>query len=183
MTTTTGHLTELHDRFFRMKFTHEADRVLEPATSPEGRFHHSGQAALYLSETPDGTIIASKRYVRPDDPARSIFALSVDARRVLDLRDRAATEHFQVNTADRTAQWQDDRAKGLPARTWTISDRVRNLGLDGMFYASRSTPSLNHLVLFRWNDADGPTVTETGERTDWAMPAVTGVPGAPPSPI
>lgn len=44
--------------------------------------------------------------------------------------------------------WQDIRATGMAAPTWAFSDRAREAGAQGMFYASRSRPDLTHLVLF-----------------------------------
>ncbi len=55
------------------------------ASAPEGRFLHSGQAALYASLTPEGCRVAIWRYVAPDDPPRLIHPLHLMVERVIDL--------------------------------------------------------------------------------------------------
>lgn len=146
-----------------MKFLHEADEVLSPVQSPEGRSHYDGQRTMYLSETPEGCQIATRIYSQPDDPPRGIFPLTLTSANVADLRDPKACDALGIDTTHIQAHWQEIRAKGLPSPTWEISDRVRTLGLDGLLYASRSKPSLTHLTLFRWNVADGPTLQQTGD--------------------
>ena len=153
----------LSGTYYRMKFLHEAGDILSPVRSPEGRSHYGGQRALYLSETPEGTQIATKIYRKPGDPPRGIFPLLVTGARVVDLRDDEATAALAIDTTHRASHWQDIRARGLPSPTWKISDRVRKLGLDGMLYASRSKPDLTHLTLFRWNALGGAKVTQAGD--------------------
>lgn len=150
-----------------MLFTQWADAKLAPARSPEGRSHYNGQPALYLSETPDGCIVASKRYIQPDDAARAIYPIHVRTDRVIDLRDPAATRYFDIDTTHRAANWQEIRATGAESPTWAISDRVRKLGLHGMLYASRSDPSMTHLTLFNWNSTKGATVEAAGKPISW----------------
>ncbi|MFA3919002.1 RES family NAD+ phosphorylase [Ruegeria hyattellae] len=109
-----------------------------PVTSPEGRFHHSGQVAIYTSLTPEGTAIAIRRYMFTGDAPRVIQPLIVQAAHVVDLRgDR-----------DASVIWQDIRATGAPAPTWSYSDPARAGGAQAMLYSSRSRPELSHLVIF-----------------------------------
>ena len=143
---------------FRLKNIAEADDILGPARAPEGRSHRNGQRALYLSLTPEGCIVATRRYKTDATPEQGIFPLQVSNARVVDLRDRTATESLGIDTTHRALEWQDLRAKGLPSPTWDLADRVRVLGLDGMLYASRSDPAKTHLTLFRWNE-DGTAAT------------------------
>ncbi len=110
---------------------------LAPASAPEGRFHHSGQWALYASLTPEGCAVAIRRYLRPDDPPRVVVALRVTGRMV-DLRGR--TEASVV--------WQDGWAAGTPSPTWAFSDAARAAGAQGLLYSSRSRPDLAHLAIF-----------------------------------
>lgn len=120
---------------------------LRPASAPEGRFHHSGQTALYCSLTVEGTVVAMRRYLRATDPPRLVVPLALRMARLADLRgnDKASVV------------WQDIRAGGLPAPTWALSDRARQEGAEGMLYSSRSRPELTHLVLF-----DLATVIDVG---------------------
>jgi RES domain-containing protein len=145
-----------------MKYLHEAKDILGPVQSPEGRFHHDRQPALYLSASPEGTVVASRRYMRPEDPPRAIFPLRIEGGRIVDLRDPVATAHFGIDTTHHAVEWQPVRAAGHVAPTWAISDRIRALGFDGMLYASRSDPSKTHLTLFRWNSLGGPRVGTGG---------------------
>jgi RES domain-containing protein len=115
----------------------DADPAL-PVVSPEGRFHHSGQSALYASLTPGGSVVAIRRYLAPDDPPRVIVPLRIEIANLADLRDQAAASVI----------WQDIRAGGAPSPTWAISDAARNAGAEAMVYSSRSRPELSHLVLF-----------------------------------
>lgn len=110
---------------------------LAPALAPAGRFHHSGQWALYASLTPEGCAVAIRRYLRPDDPPRVVVALRV-AGRMADLRGRAAA----------SVVWQEERAAGRPSPTWEFSDAARAVGAQGLLYSSRSRPDLTHLVIF-----------------------------------
>ncbi|MCK8482811.1 RES family NAD+ phosphorylase [Aliiroseovarius sp. S2029] len=109
-----------------------------PVPSPEGRFHHSGQPAIYTSLTVEGCGVAIKRYLRPDDAPRHIVPLAVDLDRVADIRGQVGASVI----------WQDSRAAGCPAPTWSYSDQARADGAQGLMYSSRSRPDLTHLTLF-----------------------------------
>jgi len=156
------HLTAVNGTFYRMLFIEWADQLLAPARSPEGRSHYNGQLALYLSGTPEGCTIASRRYVKEGDPERAIYPLHVKAAKILDLRDPDATAFYNIDTTHRATDWLPYRAAGESSPTWGISDQIRALGLDGMLYASRSKPSLTHLTLFNWNSAERAQVRANG---------------------
>lgn len=157
-----GHLAKVDTRFWRMKFTSQSDDITGTARSTEGRSHYNGQPALYLSATPAGCIIASKRYFQPGDPPRAIYPLHVHSDRIVDLRDAQACAYWEIDVTHRAVEWQSIRARGLRSPTWDISDRVRELGLDGMLYASRSDPSKTHLTLFQWNTEGTAMVAPDG---------------------
>lgn len=152
-----AHVLILDGVFYRLKAMAEAAEILAPAHAPEGRFHRGGQRALYLSQTPEGCLVATKRYTDATTPARGIFPLRVSRSRVVDLRDRTATEALGIDTTHRAIEWQSLRAEGLHSPTWDLADKVRELRLDGMLYASRSDPSKTHLTLFRWNEEGTPS--------------------------
>lgn len=145
--------------FWRLKETARAGEILAPAHRPEGRFHHSGQKAIYLSETPEGCQVAMSYYARPGDPDQSLFALLLQNARVLDLRDAAQCGRLGIDPANANMRWQNERAAGNVASTWAISDAARAAGADGMLNPSRSRPDLTHLVLFRWNGPNEPVLT------------------------
>lgn len=110
----------------------------QPAFAPEGRFHHSGQTAIYTSLSPEGCSVAIARYIHANDPAREIVLLQINALRILDMR----------GNPDLSVVWQDIRAAGAPAPTWAFSNAARDAGAQGLLYSSRSRPDLSHLVLF-----------------------------------
>ncbi len=164
----TGHLTRIDAIFYRMKFAKQAALILDAAHTPEGRSHYNGQRTLYLSASPEGTVIASRRYMAPGDPPRAIFPLHVLSDRIIDLRDRRATAHFGIDTTHRATEWQTYRTRGERAPTWNISDRIRDLGIHGMLYASRSDPTgTTHLTLFAWNGPAAAKVTPAGNPIPW----------------
>lgn len=121
---------------YRVVFTDQD--ATAPVRSPEGRFHHSGQNAIYTSLTPEGCRVAIKRYLATDDTPRHIVPLHVSLDQLADLRGNPAA----------SIAWQDERARGEPASTWALSDQARQSGAQGMLYSSRSRPDLTHLVVF-----------------------------------
>jgi hypothetical protein len=110
---------------------------LAPVASPEGRFHHSGQRAIYTSLTPEGCGVAIARYLTPGDPARVLVPLT--------LRRIFCADHRGNPGA--SVVWQDVRAAGKDSPTWVISDAARTQGAQAILYSSRSRPDLTHLVL------------------------------------
>lgn len=128
-------------------------RAALPVLSPEGRFHHDGQPAIYTSLTPEGCGIAIRRYLRPGDPPRVLVPLTVAADRLADLRGAGSAP---------SVVWQDIRASGAPAPTWTLSDSARDRGAQGLLYRSRSRPDLVHLVLF-----DPAAIRAVGPEEAW----------------
>jgi len=157
-----AHLTTLNEVFYRMLFVAWAGDLCAPARSPEGRSHYDGQKALYLSGSPEGCEIASRRYVKSDDPERAIYPIHVISDKIIDLRDAKATAYYQIDTTHRATDWLPYRDVGKASPTWQISDRARALGLHGMLYASRSKPSLTHLTIFAWNDPAGGAILTPG---------------------
>ncbi|KEO51613.1 RES family NAD+ phosphorylase [Thioclava pacifica] len=149
-----------HGTVWRILFADRAEDALEPARHPEGRFHHSGQAALYASLSAEGAAVALRRYVRAADPPRVIVPLRIDTARMVDLRgtpDQAAA----------SVVWQGGRKAGAPSPTWVFSDRARSDGAQGLIYASRSRPELSHLVLF---EIPRDTVAQAGAAIPWQPP-------------
>lgn len=139
MATFTGRLT---GTIWRIMAKENAHSPLAPARAPEGRFHHDGQVAIYTSLTAQGAGTAIQRYLADDTRPKVIVPLLVEASNLLDMRGTA--EEVQATTM----VWQDNRAKGLRAPTWDVSDRARKTGAQGILYRSRTHPEYSHLVLF-----------------------------------
>lgn len=127
-----------------------ADPV-SPVLSSEGRFHHSGQAALHGSPTPQAAAHAVAPYLRPGDPARLVYPLALTAAHLADLRNAATLAALGLQGHEASVPWLPERTAGRPATTWTASDAVRAAGFDGLIYTARSAPDRWHVVLFRWN--------------------------------
>ncbi|MDO9524667.1 MAG: RES family NAD+ phosphorylase [Gemmobacter sp.] len=155
----------LAGRFWRIVLADDLPRVLAGVKSAEGRFHHSGQSALYLSPSPEAAGHAVASYLKPGDPPRVVAPLRVINARVLDLRLESVQRPLGLTGAEAATPWQPQRARGLPATTWLASDAVRTAGADGMIYTARSDPTRWHLVLFRWNALCGAQVETDGPAT------------------
>jgi RES domain-containing protein len=149
--------------FYRIVFSDSLADVLNPVRNPEGRFHNDGEPALYTSCTPEGARQALGYYARADDPPRSNVELEVTGAKLFDMRDRTARDALSLKYADASVRWQDERAAGLPATTWRISNAVRESGADGMYYPSSTKPDVFHMVLFRWNSFGGAEVRINGK--------------------
>ena len=132
-----------------------------PVRSPEGRFHHSGQTAIYTSLTAEGTAVAIRRYVTAEDAPRVVVALRLAPIRVADHRGDPAL----------SVVWQDIRATGADAPTWAWSDAARAAGAEGLLYSSRSRPDLAHLVLFTDPDRIILSVGRQLDAAPWLRPA------------
>jgi RES domain-containing protein len=154
-------------RFWRAGFiAHEAD-LLTPARAPEGRWHHGGQRALYLSGSPEGCQVALKVYLREDDGPRAIYPLEVRATRVVDLRRADVRADLGTSLDQMHAFWADLQAQGEPSPTWTLGDRLRDMGADGLLTPSRSRPDLTHLTLFSWTHPGHAQVRREGAPLPW----------------
>ena len=123
---------------WRILAADRADDATGEARHPEGRFHHSGQPALYASLSAEGAGVAVARYLAAGDGPRVIARLRVVAD-LADLRGLGAAPSIV---------WQDIRAAGRPSPTWNLSDAARAQGAQGLIYRSRTRPDLTHLVLF-----------------------------------
>ncbi|MES0824452.1 RES family NAD+ phosphorylase [Ruegeria sp. SCP11] len=128
---------------WRILYLSQIDAPLAPARAPEGRFHHSGQAALYCSLSAEGAGVAIRRYVSANDPSRVLQQAQISNARLVDLRGQP----------DASIVWQDVREKQGVSPTWNFSDGARDIGADGLMYSSRTRPELSHIVLFEFTPA------------------------------
>lgn len=153
-----GNWHPLGGTFYHIVQNSEAQRVLEGALSVEGRFHHGGQPAFYMSPSIEDAGHAVARYAHEGDPPRVAVELTLSGAKVADLRDRLHCEALGVDPQDATIDWLPQREAGQPASSWRPADAVRAAGADGMIYTARSNPARWHLVLFRWNEPGGPRI-------------------------
>ncbi|WP_404404855.1 RES family NAD+ phosphorylase [Pelagibacterium halotolerans] len=156
--------------FFRIAFARDTATLLDGAKSAEGRFHRAGQRALYVSSREDWAGKAIEVYINENDPQRIVAPLYVDAARIVDLRNVRHCAAWGLEPTDAAIPWRPQREMGVPATSWTVSDRIRNGGADGMIYTARTAPSRWHLVLFAWNSAERPRVTLAGAPRGYRLP-------------
>jgi len=122
---------------WRLLPTSLADTPLISAQAPVGRFHHSGQVAVYASLSVEGVAVAMRRYLN-DGIKRSLVPMWLKSDHVSDER----------GNSDASVVWQDIHASGEVSPTWAFSDVARAAGADAMLYSSRSRPELSHVVVF-----------------------------------
>jgi RES domain-containing protein len=149
-------------QYWRSVFEQDLAHVLTGSRAPEGRYHHDGQPALYMSPSPEYSRIAIDAYLRDGDPPRLIVPLEPTNARLADLRDPVIQSHLKLNGTEASVPWQPERTAGLPATSWIASYAARKSGADGIIYAARSDPYRWHVVLFRWNVPSGPQIRQNG---------------------
>lgn len=165
-------LAPVHGRFWRIVFAARLPQVLEGVSSPEGRLHHSGQKALYLSPQPDWAAMAVDAYLRPGDPPRVLVELEISGALVADLREPETCAALGITTATAGVPWQPERARGRRATSWAASDAVRAGKAHGLIYPARSWPERWHMVLHSWNVPGGAQVALSGPVRPWSKPGL-----------
>lgn len=123
-----------------------------------GRYSRPDEPTLYLSASVDGVEAAMVAHRDARSSSLEILELEVEATRIVDLRDASALATLGIDLEDAVAPWQDVVAAGGTPRSWTVRDRLVEAGADGLVDPSRTRPGLWHLVLFRWNEPEAPTV-------------------------
>lgn len=119
---------------------------LSPAPSPEGRFHHSGQRAIYLSPSPQAARRATARKAGGADLLLQSY--SVTLHHLADLRRAEVCEALGLTGHEASRPWRSERIAGRPASSWCASDAARAAGCDGLIWTVRNAPHLWHLVVF-----------------------------------
>lgn len=152
---------------WRIHWASQPDQVLQAARAPEGRFHYNGQSALYASLSPTGAGVAVGYYLQPNDPPRIITELHLVSDRIIDASDAETARQIGFGIADTTWRWQIDREAKVAARTWNVSDKLRDLDADGMIFRSNQRPDLHHIALFHWNTNQPTSLSVTGTSLPW----------------
>lgn len=130
-------LTQYNGPVWRLLPKEFVDKPSEPAKSPIGRFHHSGQIAAYASLTAEGAAVAIQRYLSDGRP-RFLIPMWLNASCIADER----------GNRNASIVWQDIWEAGNPSPTWEFSDAARKAGKQAMLYSSRSRPEISHVVVF-----------------------------------
>lgn len=127
-----------------------------------GRYSRAHEPTLYLSSSVEGVETAMIAHKDARAEALEIIEIDVEATHVVDLRDVNALKVLGIDLADAVAPWQEIVAEGGTPSSWAVRDCLLEAGANGLIDPSRKNPGLWHLVLFRWNEADAPTVRITG---------------------
>jgi RES domain-containing protein len=127
-----------------------------------GRYSRPEEPTLYLSSSTDGVEAAMIAHKDSRPSSLEILEIEVEATGILDLRNLSAVAKIGIDLADAVAPWQDIAASGGTPRSWAVRDRLIEAGANGLIDPSRKRPGLWHLVLFRWNEANGPKVRVIG---------------------
>lgn len=127
-----------------------------------GRYSRAHEPTLYLSSSIDGVEAAMIAHKDSRTAALEIVEVDVEAPGIVDLRDAKALETAGIDVADALAPWQTIASAGGTPTSWTVRDRLLQVGANGLIDPSRKRPGLWHLVLFRWNVSDAPTVRLSG---------------------
>jgi len=128
-----------------------------------GRYSRPNQPTLYLSSSVEGVQTAMIAHSEARGAVTETIALDVEASRIVDLRDAAAMSRAGVDPADAAAPWQHLAPEETPP-SWKVRDVLVAAGAHGLIDPSRKSPGLWHLVLFRWNTPDSPTVNISTHR-------------------
>jgi RES domain-containing protein len=152
-------LTPLHNRrFWRAMAVGKEHLLLKRTTAKTGMFHYGTQRALYMSDSAEGCRMIVRGYLRPDGPFHRIFPMKVEDAQVADLTRADIRDALGISLDDIHAPWQKAVKEGQHPVTWTISDRLREMGADGVLTPSHSRPDLTHLTLFKWQTRHGAKV-------------------------
>lgn len=123
-----------------------------------GRYSRAHEPTLYLNSSPEGVAAAMLAYGDARRRAPIIVEVDVDARGIVDLRDRRALTAAGLDPADAAAPWQPAVEAGVEPPSWGVRDRLLELGAHGLIDPSRQQPGLWHLTLFAWNTPGAPRV-------------------------
>ena len=135
----------LRIRYFRDPLSGEGARLYG------GRWNRPGCPALYMART-HATAIAEfhQDVVVPG----TLVAYDVESARIADLAGDGYRERPEIEDAI-TAQWlRIARLEGRDPSSWTIADRLIDVGCDGALVPSAQSVGGINLVLWRWS-ADG----------------------------
>ena len=146
--------TRLSGRFWRILSPrwHQAPLSGLGAARLGGRWNRPGEAALYLSETIETAFAEYQQElgVRPG----TFVAYDVQSALVADL-----TVDGAPGAADLLAPWKEAAfVQKVDPATWRLADELRS-NVDGVRVPSAQYPGGVNLVLWRWNDSGGPTVS------------------------
>lgn len=147
-------------------------RAVDPAYREEalsgsrsaGRYSPPDVPTLYLSSSRAGVAAAMIAHTRDSTPDLEVMRFSVEAARIVDLRDHEALRSVGLDPADAAADWQSVVAAGGSPSSWSVRERLERLGAHGLIDPSRKQPQLWHLTLFRWNTDGAPRVRELRDR-------------------
>ncbi len=140
----------------------------EGAARHGGRWNRPGQPALYLSESIETAFAEYQQElgVRPG----TFVAYAVTGGRVADLTEPDAAAAFDIGEGALTGPWKEAAfVERVDPAAWRLVDRLRG-AVDGLRVPSAQYAGGVNLVLWRWNETGGPTVTFHDPNADLPQP-------------
>lgn len=135
----------------------------EGAARRGGRWNAAGQAALYLSED-HGTAVAE--YLQSLARPGLLTPYEVEGAPVLDLTDAPGRRALGFDDALFGLDWRRARdVEHAKSATWDFADSALAAGFVGLRVPSAQSRGVN-LVLWRWNEAGGASVTAIDPHDD-----------------
>jgi len=156
-------LVDVGGTFFREVDRSRIAEALAGSRGP-GRYSRYDQPTLYLSASVAGVDAAMRAYSNRRTE-RAVVPFEVAASDVLDLRRPEALAQVRAKCGDPMGNWRTALDRGATPASWRARDWIEDMGAAGLIDPSRHAPGLWHLVLFRWNRPDSPTVSPIGEAT------------------
>lgn len=152
------YLHRIEDVFYRAVDPQHRDDALTGSRSA-GRYSRADQPTLYLSSSREGVQAAMIKHRGDRAAVLEVIEVSVQADRIFDLRDACSREEAGISLDDTAAEWTALAAAGQEPPSWTVRQRLEELGAQGLIDPSRKATGLWHLVLFRWNEPGAAQVT------------------------
>ncbi|WP_019954811.1 RES family NAD+ phosphorylase [Yoonia vestfoldensis] len=156
---------------YRILLAARSDKVLDGVSHAEGRFHHTGQTAIYAATSPEAAPIAMDIALKRSTAARVIVPLHLTSTRMVDLGNEDLCRALRIDPAWQSAPWAEERSAGRQATTWRVSDAVRKSGADGVIYRLRRAPDKVLIALFGWNRPGRADLRIAGESAAWSPPS------------
>ncbi|TPG07142.1 RES family NAD+ phosphorylase [Curtobacterium flaccumfaciens] len=122
-----------------------------------GRYSRAHEPTLYLSSSVEGVEAALLAHRGARSRVLEVIEIDVEASGIVDLRDPGTVAKVGIEIADAASAWQEIAASGGTPPSWSVRDRLLEVGASGLIDPSRKRPGLWHLVLFHWNEPGAPS--------------------------
>ncbi|WFP15740.1 RES family NAD+ phosphorylase [Citricoccus muralis] len=151
--------------FYKAVDVQYAHAVLD-GSHAAGRYSSPDEPTLYLSASIEGVETAMIKHAARAPKQSALLTFTVEAQRIVDLRDASAMARLGVDPQEAFGDWQAAVASGQIPTSWRVRRRLEARGAQGLIDPSRRRPGLWHLTLFAWNRKGAPSVkVHPGEKS------------------